>query len=219
MTTVTETPLLAEAIDEVVRFHGHMCPGLAMGVQAAQIALREIGPHAKDEEVVAVVETDMCAVDAIQLLTGCTFGKGNLIHRDWGKNAYTFFRRSDGRAVRIAARPDAWQLDHEHRELMAKVLSGLASTEENARFQELHRSESHKVLALDPDDLFTVQEVTGPPPRRARVHASVTCARCGEATMETRIRRLDGRELCQPCFDLALSPVQPVVLRRSAMPG
>ena len=53
---------------------------------------------APDEEIVAVVETEMCAVDAIQALTGCTFGKGNLIHRDWGKNAYTFFRRSDGKA-------------------------------------------------------------------------------------------------------------------------
>ena len=46
----------------------------------------------------------MCAVDAIQFLTGCTFGKGNLIHRDWGKNAYAFWRRSDGRALRIVGR-------------------------------------------------------------------------------------------------------------------
>ena len=94
-------------LDRIVDFHGHLCPGLAMGIQAAQIALREIGAHAKDEEVVAVVETDMCGVDAIQFLTGCTFGKGNLIHRDWGKNAFSFFRRSDGRAIRISLRPDA----------------------------------------------------------------------------------------------------------------
>ncbi|HEX2027481.1 MAG TPA: FmdE family protein, partial [Nitriliruptorales bacterium] len=65
----------------VVDFHGHLCPGLAMGIQAARFALDEIGPHAQDEEVVAVTETDMCGVDAVQVLTGCTFGKGNLIHR------------------------------------------------------------------------------------------------------------------------------------------
>lgn len=199
-----------QTIEPVVEFHGHMCPGLAMGVQAAQIALREIGPHAKDEEVVAVVETDMCAVDAVQFLTGCTFGKGNLIHRDWGKNAYTFYRRSDGRAVRITARPDAWQRNPEHRELFAKVQSGQASPKDRARFQEVHDSESQKLLALDPDDLFAVQEVTGSPPQRARIHASVTCARCGEATMETRIRRLDGRELCPPCLDAAWAGEQPV---------
>ncbi len=65
-------------VADVTRFHGHMCPGLAMGIRAAEVALTEIGPHAEDEEVVAVVETDMCGVDAIQALTGCTFGKGNL---------------------------------------------------------------------------------------------------------------------------------------------
>ncbi len=199
-----------QTIERVVDFHGHMCPGLAMGVQAAQIALREIGPHAKDEEVVAVVETDMCGVDAIQFLTGCTFGKGNLIHRDWGKNAYTFFRRSDGRAVRIVGRPDAWPRDPEHQELFAKVRANTAGPDERARFQELHQSESRKVLALDPDSLYEVQEVHARPPRRARIHASVACARCGEATMETRVRRLDGRDLCPPCFEAALSGEEPV---------
>lgn len=58
--------LSADQFDRIVEFHGHMCPGLALGVQAAQIALREIGAHTPDEEVVATVETDMCAVDAIQ---------------------------------------------------------------------------------------------------------------------------------------------------------
>ena len=65
----------AELIDQIQSFHGHMCPGLAMGIQAGQIALDKIGKHAMDEEVVAIVETDMCGVDAIQFLTGCTFGK------------------------------------------------------------------------------------------------------------------------------------------------
>ncbi|MDQ3641254.1 MAG: FmdE family protein [Actinomycetota bacterium] len=202
-----------QTLDRVVEFHGHMCPGLAMGVHAAQIALREIGAHAKDEELVAVVETDMCGVDAIQFLTGCTFGKGNLIHRDWGKTAFSFFRRSDGRAVRISLRPGAWERDPEHQALFAKIRSGQATDPERARFQELHVGLSHKVLALDPEALYTVEELHAPPPRKARIHASVICAECGEEAMETRVRRLDGKELCQPCFDAALSPEQPVSMR------
>jgi hypothetical protein len=55
--------------------------------------------------------------------------------------------------------------------------------------------------------LYTLDELDAAPPRKARIHTSVTCAECREAAMETRIRRLDGRDLCQPCFDLALSPV------------
>ena len=207
-----------ETLQRVVEFHGHMCPGLAMGVQADQIALREIGAHAKDEEVVGVVETDMCGVDAIQFLTGCTFGKGNLIHRDWVKTAFSFFRRSDGRAVRIALRPGAWERDPEHQALFAKIRSGQATDSERARFQEMHVSLSRKVLALDPDALYMVEELHASPPRKARIHANVSCAECGEDAMETRVRRLDGRELCQPCFDAALSPEQPVPMRSPGSP-
>jgi formylmethanofuran dehydrogenase subunit E len=201
-----------DTLDRMVAFHGHMCPGLAMGAQAAAIALREIGPHAKDEEVVAVVETDMCGVDAIQFLTGCTFGKGNLIHRDWGKNAYSFHRRSDGRSIRIAVRPNAWERDPEHQELFAKVRSGAATEAEKARFQELHVAQGRKVLEMDPDSLYELQEGAGTVPRKARIHATVICASCGEGAMETRIHRLDGQELCEPCFERALSTEQPVTM-------
>ncbi len=86
-----------ELIDKTIAFHGHSCPGLAIGIRAAELALKEIG-KAPDEETVAVVETDMCGVDAIQYLTGCTYGKGNLIHKDYGKNAFTFYRRRDNKA-------------------------------------------------------------------------------------------------------------------------
>jgi len=47
------------AARQAAAFHGHMCPGLAIGVRAAEVALSEIGPHSADEEVVAVVETGM----------------------------------------------------------------------------------------------------------------------------------------------------------------
>jgi formylmethanofuran dehydrogenase subunit E len=93
-----------DLIDAAIRFHGHMCPGLAIGIRAAEIGLREIGRDG-DEEIVAVVETDMCGVDAIQYLTGCTFGKGNLIHLDYGKNAFSFYRRADGKSLRVVAKP------------------------------------------------------------------------------------------------------------------
>lgn len=194
-------------IEEVIRFHGHMCAGLAMGIRAAQLALAEIGPHSADEEVVALVETDMCAVDAIQYLTGCTFGKGNLIHLDHGKNAHTFIRRSDGKAIRIAARPGALDPGDEMRELFAKVQAKTASDEERGRFQAFQLARSQEILGAPVERLYTVQELEDVQiPPRARLHASVACAECGEPTMETRIHRLQGRELCLTCFEAALSP-------------
>ena len=54
-------------------FHGHICPGLIIGYQAAVLA-KELLEQKRDvdEELVAVVENDACGVDAIQWLLGCT---------------------------------------------------------------------------------------------------------------------------------------------------
>jgi len=166
-----------EKVRETVAFHGHMCPGLAVGIRAAELALRETGPHAHDEEVVAVVETDMCGVDAIQFLTGCTFGKGNLIHLDYGKNAFTFFRRSDG-------------LGDED-----------LTQEERDRFHHLHEARSRQILEIPLKNLFEVKKPQGKIPSHARLMDSVTCESCGEGVMETRTRRFSGKTVCIPCFN------------------
>lgn len=188
----------------VQKFHGHMCPGLAVGIRAAEIALSEIGPHSADEEIVAIVETDMCGVDAIQYMTGCTFGKGNLIHRDYGKHAFTFIRRSDGKAIRILTRPEAWgEPGTEYQELFARVRSRQATPEERARFQVLHEARAQGILDAPIESLFTVETVDPRLPEKARLYASVQCEECGEMAMETRIRLLGGRKLCLPCFEAA----------------
>lgn len=195
------TGLTEQTIEDVRRFHGHMCPGLAMGLRAAEVALQEVGPHSTDEEVVALVETDMCAVDAVQYLTGCTFGKGNLIHLDHGKNAYTFIRRSDGKAVRVATKPNAFGTSAEQSELFDKVRGGTATDEERGRFQEFHLARSRAILDAPASELYDVREVRGAQiPPRARVVRSVVCVQCQEPTMETRIRLYGGRELCPACF-------------------
>lgn len=209
-----------QTLERVVSFHGHMCPGLAMGIRAAEVALDQIGAHSADEEVVAVVETDMCGVDAIQFLTGCTFGKGNLVHRDYGKNAYTFIRRSDGRAVRISTRAGGWgQADPERDELFAKVRGGIATEDERTRFFALQRGKSDVILAEPVEDLYDVRDVDVETPHPARIHTSVECASCGEPTMETRVRLMGGQQLCPPCFEQALTGTTRVELSTSRPAG
>ena len=191
-----------EMVQKTVAFHGHMCPGLAIGIRAAAVALRDIGPHAHDEEVVAVVETDMCGVDAIQSLTGCTFGKGNLIHLDYGKNAFTFYRRSDGKGIRLVTRLDAFgEPDPEWEALRERLGEADLTPEERERFRELHAARSRQILDIPLDELFELKEPEGKIPRHARVMESVTCESCSEQVMETRTRRFEGRTLCIPCFD------------------
>jgi formylmethanofuran dehydrogenase subunit E len=195
-----------EITEELIRktrdFHGHMCPGLAIGIRAAEVALRDIGPHAQDEEVVAVVETDMCGVDAIQFLTGCTFGKGNLIHLDYGKSAFSFYRRSDGQAVRIVTKPDALAEPDPEWQVLRDRMDGAGLTPtETERFWELHEARSRQVLDIPLDKLFEFKKPQGDIPQHARIMDSLTCESCGEQMMESRSRLFSGRTLCIPCFN------------------
>lgn len=195
-----------DTVAKVAAFHGHTCPGLAMGIRAAEVALERIGPHSADEEVIAVVETDMCGVDAIQYLTGCTFGKGNLVYRDHGKVVFTFLRRSDRRAVRISMRQGAFGPDDDERErLRSRIRSPEATSQDRRRFWRLQRERAELVMAAPLGQLYQVREVVVDPPVLARIHSTVECASCAEPTMETRIRLLHGRTLCPPCFDQGIA--------------
>lgn len=141
-------------------------------------------------------------MDAIQSLTGCTYGKGNLFHVDYGKNAFTFIRRSDGKAIRIVTRADAWGApDPEHQALRAKVFGGQATDEEHALFQEQHLARADAILARPLEQMFTVTPVQPQMPAKARVHQSVICTSCGESVMETRSRLFRGATYCIPCFE------------------
>jgi formylmethanofuran dehydrogenase subunit E len=188
-----------ELVRQATDFHGHWCPGLAIGIRASELALAEVG-KASDEDIVAIVETDMCAVDAIQYLTGCTFGKGNLIHKDYGKNAFSFYRRRDGKAIRILARPAIFResgsvLGTLHKKMLEE---GLTPEEENL-WKETRQMVSKRVMESPLEDLFEVKKPSHPLPEKARILASVVCDACGEPVMETRAERSGDRVLCIPC--------------------
>jgi len=93
---------LPEDLKRVVAFHGHLCPGVLIGYRATKAGLAALGAErAEDEELIAIVENDSCAADAVQALAGCTFGKGNFFFRDYGKQVFTFALRPSGRALCI----------------------------------------------------------------------------------------------------------------------
>ena len=87
---------------------------------------------------------------------------------------------------------------------MAKPRAELTPAEQ-ARAAQLRKEWELELLATDPDELFSVTPVNEPIPHRARLHASVTCAECGEQAMETRVRKLAGRDVCLPCFERAFA--------------
>lgn len=188
-------------IEETIVFHGHSCPGLAIGIRAAEYARREF-PGAASHELVCVTETDMCGVDGIQYLTGCTFGKGNLIHRDYGKAAFSFYDRSAERGIRLVLKPEARGEVHlEMAELMAKGREGNLPEQEKTRLAQLRSMLQSRLMALPLEEMFAREELPFRPPRGARVLQSLVCENCGEQTMESRTRRFAGQTLCIPCYE------------------
>ena len=188
-------------IENAIRFHGHQCPGLADGIRVSEVVLRELGKPARDEEMVAIVENNSCGVDAIQLLTGCTFGKGNLIFRDFGKPVYTFINRETNKALRISLNKEAFDTDEEHRTLFAKVRNKTATEDERKIFTQKHIKKSVEILGLPEDRLMTIKQVEPEPVQKARIHESLDCVVCNEPVMETRVKLLNGDAHCIPCFE------------------
>jgi formylmethanofuran dehydrogenase subunit E len=182
--------------------HGHYCPGSAMGVKAGARAVRDLNMASKGmENVIAIVETNSCFSDGIQMATGCTFGNNALIYRDYGKTAVTLARRS-GEGIRIAARPDRRPLDlyPEAAQLFKKVIQERRGTpEEDERLRRLWIDMSFDMLDIPDDELFTITPVNIELPAYARMFASVTCSVCGESIMEPRARMRNGQPVCIPC--------------------
>lgn len=186
--------------ERCVGFHGHECPGLAIGFRVAQAGLEWIEANrSRDEEIVAVVENDACGVDAVQFLTGCTFGKGNLVHFDHGKQVFTFFNRDTGAGVRFSLLPNAIRRDERDVELMTRSREGTATPADRKELAR-RRADAMRALRERPfEELFAVSAPQISLPEKARVQQSEACAQCGEPTMPVKMVEKDGRRLCRAC--------------------
>lgn len=164
-----------ELWEKCAAFHGHECGGLTIGYKAALYAIELLDLHfSDDEQVVCITENDACGVDAIQVILGCSVGKGNLLFHLRGKQAFSFYNRTTGRSVRLVLkdRPE-----------------GMSRQESFAYYQ-----------SLAPRDIFTVKETSITLPESARLFQSVKCECCGETTAENMIRLENGKKLCLDCY-------------------
>ena len=160
-------PDLVKAID----FHGHLCPGLLIGYRASLLALHQMGlERSEDEELVTTVYTNSCAADAVQVLTGCTFGKGNLIFEDLGKHVFLFTKRGLGRCLRVAL-----------------------------RYGSLGADAKGSLLKLPAEKLYKTEWIESEPPPPAKIYPTIRCTLCGEGVMEPRARVRAGQIVCLEC--------------------
>ena len=182
---------------KAAEFHGHTCPGLAMGYRVAKY-VKEHYPRAKDEELVCIAENKSCSVDAIQSLLGCTAGKGNLILKDNGKQVFTVYSRDNNKALRIYFKGNVFKrMD----ELRQKAALGELGPEEKKEMDGLRSRVIEDILSAKDEDLLSVREVDIPAPEKARIYPSLKCQECGEAFMEILGRTAGGKVVCKDCYE------------------
>ena len=160
---------------DCVAFHGHECGGLTIGYKASLYAIQLLNlEFSDDEQVVCIAENDACGVDAIQVMLGCSIGKGNLLFHIRGKQAFSFYNRKTGKSVRLVLKPK----------------DGMTKAESFAYFQ-----------SCKPEDMFEVKETTIAVPEKAKLFASYVCDCCGETTGANWIRLNGEQKLCLDCYE------------------
>ncbi|MBC8208014.1 MAG: formylmethanofuran dehydrogenase [Desulfobulbaceae bacterium] len=199
---------MMKTFEEVVRFHGHACPGLAFGFRVAEATLTTLGDRAQDEELVAIVENRSCAVDAIQAVCGCTLGKGNLVVRDYGKQVYTFLKRPDGAGIRISVIWNGPTEDAATTALWQQFFKGDRTPEVMRGIRAAKGRKMQAILKAELNELFEIREIQETLPEAARVWPSIRCAACGEKTMEPMIQTVAEQPLCIPCAEANKHPTR-----------
>ncbi len=186
---------------QCVSFHGHTCMGVTIGYLAAKLGLELLEiERSVDEELVAIVENDACCCDAIQVLTGCTFGKGNFFFKDHGKMAFTFGNRLTNKSIRLVLKPDALTPPENEQVLLEKIRAGQASPAEIKHYERESRTRIDGLFRQGPKAFFETQETELRLPPKAAKRTSLPCDSCGEMVMQTKLQRDGDRHLCKGCL-------------------
>ena len=164
-----------ELWEKVVAFHGHECGGLTIGYRAALYAAELLQlSFSDDEQIVCISENDACGVDAIQVLLGCSIGKGNLLFHMTGKQAFSFYKRDENKSVRLVLKKKP---------------------------QNMTREEAFAYYQTCPiEEMFDVKETKIELPESARIFDSYECDCCGETTATNWIRLSGDKKLCVDCY-------------------
>jgi formylmethanofuran dehydrogenase subunit E len=179
---------LDRALRAAMRLHGGRgCAGLLLGTRLALAGAAALGIALPERErrLVVLLETDRCAADAVQAVTGCRPGRQTMKLLDYGKVAATFVDSWSGQAVRVSARGD----------LRERASAGAPADQR----QEAQR---RAYLAWDVPAMFDVREVEpeltqfdlpGGPRSRA------ICGGCGEEVSGGRHVTTESGVRCRPC--------------------
>ena len=98
MTTVPTTTLSDKDLDLITRFHGHVCPMVLLGARTAMEASRRVGER---QDLFGFYRGYGCALDGVQLYSGCTWGNQNLVLLRGGDFSFILAAEDSGKGVLV----------------------------------------------------------------------------------------------------------------------
>jgi formylmethanofuran dehydrogenase subunit E len=198
---------LKEQFEIAVKFHGHRCPAMPMGLRAGAAAMKTLQvDRAQDKELLVVAETGKghaagCFLDGIMTATGCTYGKSNIEKRYFNKMAFTLIDQQTGRAVRVSLKPDFFEKALAS-PFVQKRKDGVPPQD---IAPEITEPLLDRILSIDESAFLDIGEVHQTVIKKGNaIFTAKRCAECGELTFVDKLRvRENGQLVCIPCSGYA----------------
>lgn len=189
--------------DHALVLHGHKCPAMPLGLRAGAAAMNALGvPRATDSQLLAAVETGedhcgTCFADGVQMITGCTFGKGNITRLGYGKWGLTLTDAATGRTIRVTPRAETMQASQRSEFIHAYRRKGVPASQVPPEVAEPLIT---RVLDASQDQLLSLGQIENVQvTRRAHSFDGLICESCGEMVIERYARVVGGKTVCIPC--------------------
>ncbi len=180
-------------VDLAIDLHGHMAPGIALGLRMSDIGLTRLNAKKGDKHLIGVSETARCLADSMQAATGCTLGHGNACVEDYGKLAITIGDVRTKKGVRVALKEDA----NRYSSLMNKWMMRLGKLsheeEEELGMQLMYMDEKY----------FLIKHVEINRGQNFEKSGIVMCKGCVELIPESLTVKKDNGAYCKACGESA----------------
>jgi len=194
---------IQELFDVGLKFHGHKCPAMPLGIKAGLAAMKALGvSRAQDKELAVISETGKghaagCFLDGIMVATGCTYGKSNIQKLYYNKMAFTLVDQQNGRSVRVSLKPDFFEKALQSH-FVQKRKAGIPPQDIEP---EITDPFVDRIVGLGDEMFLDVGEVQPEVVTKGKsVFSAKRCSKCGELTFVNKLRETEDGELaCIPC--------------------
>ena len=185
----------------VVDFHGHLCPDIVIGGKLCEYIQKLVTCQEFTNNISTIIaENCTSALDAIQIMLGATVGNQRLKVMDFGKHNYTVIVKNSKNSFRLSLAPQRYGDEDEYNRLEQKMLTNKFLLDDVLRLQLLLDERVKILFNQSPEVLFKVERIERAPQTTETASVYLTCHRCKEQVLRSRVVEYRDEVYCIPCF-------------------